>query len=249
MVIGSGPTGVETAGALVELLEVSVERDRLRLGPRPPQVVLVDALNRPLTGFSDRSARYAQETLQARGVQVRLDAAGVEVAEGEVRLASGEAIPADVVVWAGGITVAGTPASWLPGEKAAGGRVVVDPTLFLPGHAEILVAGEAAAIHRSPGDPRLAPQLAQVAIQSGRHAAEQAWRSLEGQIAEPFVYHDKGIMATTGRRAAIAEITTPLSKRVTLRGPAVPPDPRPSFTPSSPFTRRFELTSLPDGHS
>ncbi|MGH9057383.1 MAG: NAD(P)/FAD-dependent oxidoreductase, partial [Acidimicrobiales bacterium] len=217
VVVGSGPTEVETAGALVELLEVSVERDRMRLGAAPPQVILVDALDRPLTGFTDRSARYATKTLAARGVTLRLGTPVAEITDKAVHLADGETIPADVVVWAGGVTVDGTPAALLPGQKGPGGRVAVDASLALPGHPEIFVAGDATAVCRSPADSRLAPQLAQVAIQTGRHAAEQAWRSVNGEPLEPFVYHDRGIMATIGRRAAVAEIATPFGQQVTLR--------------------------------
>ena len=215
-VVGGGPTGVETAGALVELLEVSTKRDRMQLGT--PTVTLIDALGRTLNGFSDRSARYAQQTLRARGIDLRLGVPVAAVTPDAVRLADGTTIAADVAIWAGGITVNGTIASLLPEPKGPGGRVVVEPTLALPGHPDIFAAGDAAAIPLSPYDEHLAPQLAQTAIQSGRHAGEQAWRSLRGEPLQGFAYNDKGIMATIGRRAAVAEIAAPLAGKVTLRG-------------------------------
>lgn len=219
-VVGSGPTGVETAGALVELLETSVKHDRLRLGANPPIVVLVDALERPLTGFSDRSGRYAAASLVARGVQLKLGDPVADVTQAGLQLAGGESVPADLVVWAGGVTVHGTPASWLPGQKGPGGRVEVDDYLRARGCDDIFVAGDAAAARLSQTDERTCPQLAQLAIQSGRHASQQAWRSLQGDELEPFTYKDKGIMATIGRRAAVAEIALPGTRRLSLRGTA-----------------------------
>lgn len=216
VVVGGGPTGVETAGALLELLEVSTRRDRMQLGT--PTVTLVDAMYRALNGFSESSARYAQQTLQARGINLRLGAPVAEVTARAVRLADGTTIPSDVVIWAGGITVDGTIAALLRADRGPGGRIVVEPTLALPDHPGIFAAGDAAAIPLSPTSTRLAPQLAQTAIQSGRHAGEQAWRSLHGKTLQEFTYHDKGIMATIGRRAAVAEIAAPLARKITLRG-------------------------------
>lgn len=113
-----------------------------------------------IAGFSDRSARYAEETLQQRGIQLRLVVPVAEVTDTEVRLAGGQVIPAGVVIWAGGVTV--------------------EAALHLADHPDIFVAGDPAAIRHSPSDPQLVPELPQVDIQSGRHATGQAWRSLRG---------------------------------------------------------------------
>jgi NADH dehydrogenase len=206
VVVGGGPTGVETAGALVELLDASVRNDRLRLDRARTRVVLVDAADRVLTAFAPKASRYAEDILRSRGVEVRLGEPVGEITPEGVRLRSGEWIAATAVVWAGGITVEGTLAATLPAKAERGGRVHVEPDLSLAGHPEIFVAGDAAAVPEGPGRDRSAPQVAQVAIQSGRHAGRQILRRIEGLPTTPFRYRDKGIMATIGRRAAVAQL-------------------------------------------
>ncbi len=204
VVVGGGATGVETAGALMELLDVSIRQDRLRIDPRRSRVVLLDAGDRLLAGFTDALGRYAAETLRSRGVIVRLNEPVQEVTATGVRLAGGEWIAAAAVVWAGGVTVDPTLAGALAADHGRGGRVVVEDDLSLSGHPEVYVVGDAAAVPRAPGgDP--CPQLAQVAIQSGNHAARQILRRRAGRPTEPFHYKDKGMMAAIGRRAAVTE--------------------------------------------
>ncbi len=146
VVVGGGPTGVETAGALVELVDVAVRRDKLRIDPRRTRVVLLDAGDNVLSGFNSRGRRYAEATLRARGVDVRLSTPVAEVSDSGVRLKSGEWIEAAAVVWAGGVTVDGTLAASAGVERAAGGRVVVEPDLSVVGHREVFVVGDAAAV-------------------------------------------------------------------------------------------------------
>ena len=214
VVVGGGPTGVETAGALVELLDVSIRRDRLRLDRERSKVVLVEAAGRLLNGFSESSGRYAERTLAARGVDVRLGTSVEEVTELGVRLTGGELLRAATVIWAGGVTVDGTLAALLPSPRARGGRVELEPDLSVKGHPEVFVAGDSAAVRRGHGDPTLCPQVAQVAIQSGEHVGKQIKRQIAGQETVAFRYRDKGMAATIGRRAAIAE----LRHGPTLRG-------------------------------
>jgi NADH:ubiquinone reductase (H+-translocating) len=214
VVVGGGATGVETAGALVELLEVSIRRDRLRIDPVRTQVVLLDAGDRLLAGFSQALGRYAEATLRARRVVVRLGEPVTEVTGSGVRLGGGEWIAAAAVIWAGGVTVAGTLAASLPVARGRGGRVTVEDDLSLSGRGEVFVVGDAAAVPRGPGGPDACPQLAQVAIQSGTHAGTQIVRRMSGLPTEPFRYRDKGMMATIGRRAAVAQLPGGL----TLRG-------------------------------
>jgi NADH dehydrogenase len=216
VVVGGGATGVETAGALEELVDVSIRRDRLRIDPDRTRVVLLDAGDRLLPGFADALGRYAEATLRARGVVVRLGQSVSEVTATGVRLGSGEWIAATAVVWAGGVTVDGTLAASLPAERAGGGRVVVDDDLSLRDHPEVFVVGDAAAVPRGPGRSGPCPQLAQVAIQSGTHAAGQIRRRLAGRPTEAFAYRDKGMMAAIGRRAAVAELPGGLVMRGTL---------------------------------
>jgi NADH dehydrogenase len=205
VVVGAGPTGVETAGALVELLDVCIRRDRLRIDPQRSRVVLVDAGERVLPSFRPEAGRYAAATLEGRGVEIRLDAPVTGVAPNGVRFDDGRWLEAAAVIWAGGVTVDGTFAATLPLPKGRGGRVEVGPDLSVAGHPEVYVVGDAAAVPSRPGGPP-APQLAQVAIQSGDHAARQILRRLDGHDPVPFTYFDKGIMATIGRRAGVAQL-------------------------------------------
>lgn len=220
VIVGAGPTGVEIAGALVELIEVATRHDRVRLPAATARIVLVDGLERPLAQLSLRASAYAQRTLAERGVTVRLGEPVSEVSASSVSLASGEVIDADAVLWVAGIDVSGTLAAVLPGERAPGGRVVVEGDLSLAGHPEVFVIGDAAAPRRPPataaGAPasRLWPQVAPVAIQGGRHVAAIIGSRQRGALGAPFNYRDRGAMATIGRRAAVAE----LGPRLVLRG-------------------------------
>ncbi len=206
VVVGGGPTGVETAGALMELISVSIRRDRLRIDPARTRVVLLDTADSLLTTFKPRAGEYAQATLRARGVDVRLGQKVAAVTESGVQLAGGATIPAHAVVWAAGIGVDGTLAATLPGERSRGGRVAVEDDLSLAGHPEVYVVGDAAAAPLGHEHEGVTPQLAQGAIQGGRHAGEQVLRRVAGLPTLPFAYRDKGIMATIGRRAAVAQL-------------------------------------------
>jgi NADH:ubiquinone reductase (H+-translocating) len=216
VIVGGGPTGVETAGALMELLGISVRRDRLRIDPDRTRVILLDAADRLLSGFNAKAAHYAYEALRARGVDVRLNEPVAEVTSSGVRLKSGEFIGAVAVIWAGGVTVTRTLAASLPGPADRTGRVVVDHNLSLAGHPEVFVVGDAAAVPLGPRGDDVCPQLAQVAIQSGRHAGQQILQVLARQQERPFSYRDKGIMATIGRRAAVAQLRGGLLLRGTI---------------------------------
>jgi len=215
LVVGGGATGVETAGALVELLRVCIRYDRMRLDRTRVEVMLVDGASRLLVGFDEELGRYAAQTLRSRGVVVRLGTAVDTVTDDGVRLAGGERLDALVVVWAGGVTVEGTLAGSLAVAHGRGGRVAVGEDLSLAGHGEVFVVGDAAAVPVAPGGPAVAPQLAQVAIQSGRHAGRQVLRRRAGRPTEPFAYEDKGMMATVGRRAAVTQLPNGLVLRGT----------------------------------
>jgi NADH dehydrogenase len=216
VVVGAGPTGVEMAGALVELIDVAVRRDRVRIDSQHTRVVLLESTDSVLGAFVPEAQRYATESLRARAVEVRLSSVVSEVTESGVRLTSGEHIGASMVVWAAGVTVNSPLADSLGASRASGGRLDVRPDLSLEGHPDIFVVGDAAAVPTGGESPRPCPQLAPVAIQSGAHAARQILHRLAGEATEPFTYHDKGIMATIGRRAAV----TQLRRGPVLRGTA-----------------------------
>jgi NADH dehydrogenase len=219
VVVGGGPTGVEVAGALAELLDVAVRHDGFRFPRGAARIILVDGLDRLLTPFKPSAASYAADTLEGRGVELRLGHLVKAVTGTCVEFDDGTQIPTRTVVWAGGVTVENTVASTLGAASGANGRLLVDADLSLTGRQDAYGIGDAAAVPWGPGsdDPvRICPQLAQVAIQSGDHAARQIINRIEGRPTLAFHYRDKGIMATIGRRAAITQFPNGLLVRGTL---------------------------------
>jgi NADH dehydrogenase len=203
VVVGGGPTGVEVAGALVELIDKVLEQDFHDLDVHRARVVLVERADHLLTPFSERSRRYARRTLVRRGVEVRLGTAVERITADHVELSSGEVLPTRLVLWAAGVR-AGMLADRLGVAQGPGGRVTVGADLSIEGRPEAFAIGDIADIDDGRGG-RL-PQLAQVAMQGGNHAAEQILADLDGRPRQPFRYLDKGTMATIGRRAAVAEM-------------------------------------------
>ena len=215
VVVGGGPTGVETAGALAELFSVVFRRDYPTLGVGRARVVLVETREALLAPFHASSQRAALDTLHARQVEVRLDETVAEVAADHVRFASGEVLPTRTVVWAAGVRAHPLAAALgLPTTRT--GRVEVEPDLRVVGHPDVWAVGDVAAApdNGRGGDGGPLPQLAPVAMQSGGHVARQIDRLLEGRPTQPFRFRDKGTMATIGRRSAVAE----LPGRIRLRG-------------------------------
>jgi NADH dehydrogenase len=194
---------VEVSGALVELVEKVLEQDFHDLDVHRARVVLVEQAGQLLTPFSASSQRYARKTLVRRGVEVRLGTAVERIAVDHVELSSGEVVRTRLVVWAAGVKAGGL-ADRLGVVQGRGGRIVVGPDLAIEGHQHSFAIGDIADIDDGRGG-RL-PQLAQVALQGGEHAAEQVLADLAGRPRTPFRYHDKGTMATIGRRAAVAEL-------------------------------------------
>jgi NADH dehydrogenase len=204
VVVGGGPTGVETAGALSELIKIAIRRDGLQLDPKKVCVRLVDVAPRLITAFPENASTYAKKELQTMGVHVELGRSVVEVEQRAIRFSDGERLDAAAVIWAAGVTVAGTLASDLADTKGPSGRALVDADLRVVGSDNVWSVGDAAAIAGPAAT--FYPQLAPVAIQSGRHCAKQILRLINGESTAPFHYHDKGIMATIGRRAAVTKL-------------------------------------------
>ena len=205
VVVGGGPTGVETAGAISELLNISTRRDRLRLNPISTRVILVDMASRLLTAFPESASSYAESVLREKNVQVLFNRSVARVEKDRILFADGEVIQAAVVVWAAGVTVLGTVAATLGASATPNGRLGVDADLRVTGFDNVWAVGDAAAVPGGAnGQP--SPQLAPVAIQSGRHCGRQILRVLDELPTEPFHYHNKGIMATIGRNAAVAKL-------------------------------------------
>lgn len=200
-IVGAGPTGVETAGALAELRRHVLPRDYPGLEPDEFKIVLIEAQPFVLGPFVEPLRERARNDLAGFGVDVRLGTTVDRISPLGVHLKSGETIAAATVIWAAGIR-AGKVAGQLGLPTGKSGRIEVEPTLQVVGSPHIYAAGDVAIVK---GAERL-PQVAQVAIQGGRHAAENLLRALSSQPQRPFAYNDKGSMATIGRSRAIAQI-------------------------------------------
>ncbi|MGH3256026.1 MAG: NAD(P)/FAD-dependent oxidoreductase [Streptosporangiaceae bacterium] len=209
-VVGGGATGVELAGTAAELRATVLGATFPDVDPARVHVRLVEATPSLLGPFHPKLREYARAQLADRDVDIRLNTRIEEVTATQLLLAGGEAVPADVAVWAAGVAASGAVAGWgLPQGK--NGRIIVGPDLRVQGQDRIFAVGDIAI---DPDDPT--PQLAQPALQMGRHAAAQIVR-LEGKAATvPFKYHDKGTMATIGRRSAVVQLAGGLRMRGTL---------------------------------
>lgn len=212
VVVGGGATGVEMAGALAELLQASLLRDYPHLDAHLARVLLIEQLDRLMTAFKPPLQRYTLEELSRRGVEVHLNESVKEIHPHQVVLGSGVTVHAGAVIWAAGVAAAPL-AGKLGVEQGRNGRVVVGPDLRLRDHPETFVVGDLAAVPVRGG---ITPQLAQPAIQSGRHAARQIRRLVNGEEVTPFHYTNKGTMATIGRHAAVAQLPLGIVLRGTL---------------------------------
>ncbi len=203
VIAGGGPTGVELAGAYVELFHVVLAKDYAGAGLGRARVVLVEMADHLLHGFSARSQQDARHVLESRGVEVRLGSAVASVTADGVHLTDGAFLPSATTVWVAGVRASPLAAA-LGVEQGRGGQVTVAPDLSLPGRPEVFVIGDVAAATGKNGNPL--PQVAQVAMQGGRRAAKNIAARMAGRPTRPFRYKDKGIMATIGRRSAVAEL-------------------------------------------
>jgi len=200
-IVGGGPTGLELAGALVALVKDLAGREYPNIHPSDVTVTVFEALPSVLPGMPDKLKAGAVEQLSARGVTVRTNAPVADVASNEIVLRSGERFPVGLIVWAAGVE--GSPLlGGLPVEHLRNKRVVVAPTLQIPGYPTVYVIGDSAA--GPPGTTY--PAVAPVAIQMGRTAADNILRQVHGQPVRPFRYRDRGNLVMTGRYAAVANV-------------------------------------------
>jgi NADH:ubiquinone reductase (H+-translocating) len=203
VVVGGGPTGVEVAGALGDMLKVTVPGEYRTLDPTKARICLLDFGDALLKPFSDSAHGYVAKVLEDKGVEIHLGTGVKEVATGHAVFSDGTILPTRCVVWGGGIKAAEVAAD-CGLAQGHGGRVDVQPDLTLAGHGDVYVVGDIANIPDSDGHPL--PQLGSVALQSGAWAADNIIAGFEGRKPKDFRYHDKGIMAMIGRGAAIAEV-------------------------------------------
>ena len=206
-IVGGGATGVELAGTIAELRNIALPAAFPQISPARMRVRLVEQGPTLIAPFSPALREYARRQLLARGVDVRLETSIKEVGPDYVLLADGSRLPSDLTVWAAGVSAPGDALPGLP--RGRGGRLQTGPDLRVAGQERIFAAGDVSLISDQP-----VAQLAQPAIQQGRHAAEQIVALESGQATQPFTYHDKGTMATIGRRSAVVQ----LPYRVRVRG-------------------------------
>lgn len=204
VIVGAGPTGVECAGALSELIRLVLRKDYPAMRVSDVHVIILEALGQLLPGFPDELGAAALKTLRKKHVEVRLNSEVADFDGNKVTLRNGEIIPAYSLIWAAGVRAAKLMET-VQAPQGKQGRVVVEPTLQLAGHPEIFVIGDAAYLE-SDGKPL--PMMAPVAIQQARVAAENIKRSLAGEDLIEFMYKDPGKLATIGRNAAVARVKT-----------------------------------------
>jgi len=201
VLVGGGPAGVEMAGAIAVLVRNSLRTQFRRIDPTSARIVLIDRSKKLLGPYADDLSKGAKERLEKLGVEVRLDQ-GVDEIDADGVVVAGERIPSKTVIWTAG--VAPSPAGkWLNVETDGSGRVKIQRDLSVPGHPEIFVAGDTAALDQ---DGKPLGGVAQVAMQEGRYAATVIHRRVAGKPApNPFRYFDKGTMAVVGQGYAVLQ--------------------------------------------
>ena len=204
VVVGGGPTGIESIGALTELYRSDFSKDFRGVPSEQARLILVEAGPTLFPMFKPDIREYAQHELEERGVEIMLGERVEAVEETRVKLASGTVIPAHTLVWGAGLQ-ASPLAQSLGVELEKGNRVAVDPELRMPDHPEVFVVGDIAWI-TDAGSGDVLPQLGSVALQAGEHAGENIERLVAGKKPRPFKYKDKGTMAAISRGTAVAQL-------------------------------------------
>jgi NADH dehydrogenase len=203
VVVGGGPTGVETAGAIAELYRGDLAKDYRNVAEDDARITLVEAGPEIFAMFKPNLREYTAKALAKRTVDVKTGMAVSSVSPTRVTLKSGDVLAAHTLVWGAGLQGNELVQS-LGLELQRGNRIGVGPDLTLPDHPEVYVIGDVAAITDSKIEQVL-PQLGSVALQSGEHAGETIAKRIAGKKTKPFAYRDKGTMATIGRGAAVVQ--------------------------------------------
>lgn len=200
VIVGAGPTGVELAGAMAEIARESIPRDFRFIDTAAARILLLEGADRVLPPYPADLSASAHRQLEALGVEVRTGATVTDIDEAGVHIGD-EIIAAGNVYWAAGVAASPLGAA-LGSPTDRTGRVIVRPDCSLPDHPEVFVIGDLARIEQD-GEPL--PGVAQVAIQSGKHAARSIRADLRQRSRSPFRYRDLGSLATIGRHAAVAD--------------------------------------------
>jgi NADH dehydrogenase len=202
VIVGGGPTGVELAGAIVELVYQNLRGEFRHFDTRQARVVLIEAGSRLLPAIAPDLSAYALKALARLGVEVRLGSP-VTICNSRGVTVGDQTIEADVILWAAGVR-ASPAATWLGAPADAAGRVKVEPDLTAPGHPDIFVIGDTATVNVWNGKP--APGIAPAAKQQGVHVALTIKRRLAGDSSpRPFRYRHAGDLATIGKRSAVVD--------------------------------------------
>ena len=201
-VVGGGPTGVEFAGALSELIHGVLRKDFGNLNTASSRILLIEARDSLLANFDRGLRESARHALERKGIEVMLGSVVRTAHEPLIELEDGTTIGAGTIIWTAGVR-ANPLASAIGAETGRGGGLRVLPTLQLPGHPEVFVIGDLAYLEQ---DGRALPQLIPVAMQQARHAVRNLERIGRGEPPRAFRYRDPGIMATIGRNAGVAEL-------------------------------------------
>jgi len=204
VVVGGGPTGVETAGALAELYSGDFRKDYPNIDDDAARITLVEAGPEIFSMFKPELRNYTVEALTKRGVEVTTGEVVESITPRRVKLKSGTELKAHTLVWGAGLQGNALVQS-LGLDLERGNRIAVDPELRLPSHPEVFVVGDVAEITDSKTQQVL-PQLGSVALQSGEHAGETIAHLVDGKEPKPFKYRDKGTMATIGRGSAVVQM-------------------------------------------
>lgn len=203
VVIGAGPTGVELAGSLAELARFSLARDFRHINPSTARVILLEGLPKVLPPFVDELSAKAAEQLKNIGVEVRTGVKVTNIDENGVHVEGGEIISSSTVMWCAGVAAVPLSKS-MNVELDRGGRIIVEPDLSIPGFRNAFAIGDLSNFGHQGEKPL--PGLAPVAMQQGAAAAKNVMHDLAGSKREKFHYVDKGVMATIGRSAAVADL-------------------------------------------
>jgi NADH dehydrogenase len=207
VVIGAGPTGVEMAGQIAELSQRALKDNYRNIDPAKARIVLIDMASAPLGTFGHKLSDKAAKQLKRLGVQLWLDTSVADMDDSSVLLRDKQGretrVPTHCIIWSAGVgtsELAAMLAKQVGATLNRRGQVPVLPDLTLPGHPEVHVVGDMAALDDLPG-------VAQVAIQGGKYAAEAIKRRLRGAAPQAkFHYHDKGSLATVSRFSAVADV-------------------------------------------
>ena len=202
VVVGGGPTGVEYAGALSELIHRVLVRDYPELDLGVVRVILIEALDHVLPAFLPALSEDARKRLERLGVEVRLGVRLLDVTDGRLTLSSGETLVAQTLVWAAGVKPSELDTA-LDVRRTRSRRIAVDEYLRIPDCPGVFAIGDVAGATQ---DGRELAMMSPQAMQEGRYVADAILRLERGQPLQPFRYRDKGIMATIGRHAAVAQV-------------------------------------------